>query len=143
MHDAVPFVYRTRLWFDELDPLGILHHSRFVYHLERANKAMFVQLMGIDTLDPVLAPDIYALVRDLELRYVTLVTGECEIRIELRIVKLRAAGLTVAFEFRSADGTVLHARGTRTVCRMDAATKQPAAWTDGFRKRFSAAVATE
>ena len=140
---ADTFVYRTRIWFDELDPLGVLHHSRFVYHLERANKAMFAEIMGVDTLDPVLAPDIYALVRDLDLRYLAPVVGECEITIALRVMKVRAAGLVVAFEFRSAAGDVVHCRGSRTVCRMDVKTKAPAEWTAEFRKRYSARLVKE
>ena len=130
------FFHRTRVWFDELDALGVLHHSRFVYHLERAAKAMFVRVMNLDTLDPAVAPDICALVRDLDLRYVAPVAGECEILIGLRVTGLRAAGLTVAFEFRSADGATLHCRGTRTVCRMNATTRSPEEWTPEFRARY-------
>lgn len=134
------FTHRTRIWFDELDPLGILHHSRYVYHLERANKAMFAAIMGVDTLDPEVAPDIYALVRDLDLRYLAPVVGECELVIVLRVTRVRAAGLTVAFEFRSADGATVHCRGERTVCRMDVKTKTPAEWTPAFRERYSAGI---
>lgn len=134
------FVHRTRIWFDELDALGILHHSRFVYHLERAQKAMFARIMGVDTLDPEVAPDIYALVRNLELNYVAPVAGECEVLITLRVSRLRAAGLTTAFSFRSADGGTVHCHGTRTICRMSVATKRPEEWSPLFCERFAPLV---
>ncbi|MDR2982749.1 MAG: thioesterase family protein [Puniceicoccales bacterium] len=130
------FVYRTRIWFDELDLLGVLHHSRYIYHLERAQKALFVQTMGIDSLDPLVAPDIYAMVRDVDIHYAIPVRNECDIQIVLRVDKVRAAGLTVAFEFRSADGLILHCHGKRTICRMDASTHRPAEWSPEFRRRY-------
>ncbi len=132
------FKHPARIWFDELDPLGVLHHSRFVYHLERAQKAMFAAIMGVDTLDPVLAPDIYALVRNLTLNYTAPVTGESALEIRLRVTRVRAGGLSVRFEFWSADGATLHCHGERTICRMDYATRRPAAWSDTFRERYEA-----
>jgi len=55
-------------------------------------------------------------------------------------VKVRAAGLTVDFEFRSADFAVLHAKASRTACRMDGSTHQPAPWSDEFRAKHEALV---
>lgn len=132
------FVHRTRIWFDELDALGVLHHSRFVYHLERAQKAMFAHILGVDTLDPELAPDVYCLVRNLELNYTAPVSGECDILVAVKILRVRAAGMTAAFSFRSADGATLHCHGVRTICRMSVATKAPAEWTPLFREKYGA-----
>ena len=101
---------------------------------------MFVALMGKDTLDPAVAPDVYVVVRDLDLRYLAPIRPECEVKLVLGVRQVRAAGLTIDFEFRSADLSVLHARGTRTVCRMDGATHQPAAWSDEFRAKHEALV---
>ena len=63
------FVVTMKTWFDQTDGLGILHHSHYVLLMERAQKALFVALMGKDTLDPAVAPDVYVVVRDIELRY--------------------------------------------------------------------------
>ncbi|MFM9148495.1 MAG: acyl-CoA thioesterase [Verrucomicrobiota bacterium] len=129
------FVVTMKTWFDQTDGLGILHHSHYVLLMERAQKAMFVALMGKDTLDPAVAPDVYVVVRDIELHYLSPIRPECEVKLVLNVRKVRAAGLTVDFEFRSADLSVLHAKASRTVCRMDGATHQPAPWTDEFRAR--------
>lgn len=134
------FVFRTKTWFDQTDGLGILHHSHYVLLIERAQKTFFVETMGVDTLDPQIAPDVYVVVRDLELHYLAPIRPECEIDVVLRVTKVRAAGLTVSFEFRSVDGSTVHCRGSRTVCRMDGVSHQPAAWTDEFRRRHEALV---
>lgn len=135
------FVFRTKTWFDQTDALGILHHSHHVLLLERAQKTFFVELMGVDTIDPAVAPDVYVVVRDLDLHYLAPIRPECEVDIVLRVARVRAAGLTVDFEFRSIDGATLHCRGSRTLCRLDGATHQPAAWTEEFRRRHEALVA--
>jgi len=36
--------------------------------------------------------------------------------------------------------SVLHAKASRTVCRMDGTTHQPAAWSDEFRAKHEALV---
>jgi acyl-CoA thioester hydrolase len=38
-----------------------------------------------------------------------------------------------AFEFRSVDGSVLHADGTRSIVRLDPATRRPTPWTEAAR----------
>jgi acyl-CoA thioester hydrolase len=108
--------------------------------MERAQKTMFVAMMGKDTLDPAVAPDVYVVVRDIDLHYHAPIRPECEVKLIMSVRKVRAAGLTVDFEFRSADLSVLHAKASRTVCRMDGLTHQPAAWSDEFRAKHEALV---
>lgn len=134
------FVSRTKTWFDQTDGLGILHHSHYVLLLERAQKTFFVEIMGVDTIDPQVAPDVYVVVRDLELHYLAAIRPECEVDVIMRVTKVRAAGLTVDFEFRSIDGVTLYCRGSRTICRMDGTTHQPAQWTEEFRRLHEALV---
>jgi acyl-CoA thioester hydrolase len=134
------FIVTMKTWFDQTDGLGILHHSHYVLLMERAQKTMFVALMGKDTLDPTVAPDVYVVVRDIDLHYLAPIRPECDVKLILSVRKVRAAGLTVDFEFRSADLSVLHAKASRTVCRMDGATHQPAAWSEEFRAKHEALV---
>jgi acyl-CoA thioesterase FadM len=127
-----------KTWFDQTDGLGILHHSNYVLLMERAQKALFVALMKKDTLDPAVAPDVYVVVRDLELHYHKPIRPECTVQLVLRVVQVRAAGLKIAFEFWDETGKILHAKAQRTVCRMDDKTHQPASWTDDFRTKHEA-----
>jgi len=132
------FIVTMKTWFDQTDGLGILHHSHYVLMMERAQKVFFVATMGKDTLDPAVAPDVYVVVRDLSLQYMMPIRPECEVRLIMNVKKVRAAGLTIDFEFRSTDGKILYAKATRTVCRMDGLSHQPAAWSDEFRTKHEA-----
>jgi acyl-CoA thioester hydrolase len=134
------FVVSMKTWFDQTDGLGILHHSHYVLLMERAQKTFFVAMMGKDTLDPAIAPDVYVVVRNLELSYLVPIRPECTVKLHLTVRKVRAAGLTVDFEFRSEDGQTLYAKASRTVCRMDGVTHQPAPWSDEFRTKHEALV---
>ena len=129
------FIVRMKTWFDQTDGLGILHHSHYVLLMERAQKTFFVEVMGKDTLDPAIAPDVYVVVRDLQLHYHSPIWPECEVDVVLKVKKVRAAGLTVDFEFRSTDHSVLYARGSRTVCRLEGTSHQPCPWTEEFREK--------
>ena len=41
------FSYTSEVYFDELDGLGFLHHTRYLLHLERAQQKFFEQLLGV------------------------------------------------------------------------------------------------
>jgi len=45
------FVFNSEVFFDELDGLGILHHTRYMLHLERAQQKFFEHLLGVDDFD--------------------------------------------------------------------------------------------
>jgi acyl-CoA thioester hydrolase len=38
------FRYDSAVYFDEMDPLGVMHNSRFAVHIERAQSALFEHL---------------------------------------------------------------------------------------------------
>ncbi|MEY4034323.1 MAG: hypothetical protein RL492_1517 [Verrucomicrobiota bacterium] len=76
------FVVSMKTWFDQTDGLGILHHSHYVLLMERAQKTFFVATMGKDTLDPAIAPDVYVVVRNLELSYLVPIRPECTVKLQ-------------------------------------------------------------
>jgi len=135
------FVYRTRAHFYEIDALWVLHHSRYLQFVERAQQALFDELMGAKEFSPEKYPDVYVVVRRLEIDYLVSLRGVTPFMVVLWGVRLREAGLTVGFEFRSDDGTVLHARGERTVCKLGLQTHQPTGWSAEFRSKYEAWVA--
>jgi acyl-CoA thioesterase FadM len=108
--------------------------------MERAQKIMFIALMGKDTIEPAVAPDVYVVVRDIDLHYLVAIRPECDVKLILSVRKVRAAGLTVDVEFRSPDHATLYAKASRTICRMDGTSHQPAAWTDEFRAKHEALI---
>lgn len=132
------WVHRARAAFDELDALWVLHHARFLRHLERAQQAWFDAVMETESFDPERYPDLYVVVRRVEIDYLAPLRGVGPFQIRLKVARVREAGLTVAFAFRSDDGTVLHARGLRTVCKLSGKTHEPTGWTPLFRERYEA-----
>ncbi len=130
------FIYRTRSHFDDLDAQWILHHSRQIRYVERAQQALFDQVMETDSFDPWKYPDLNIVVRKLDVDYLLPLKGVRPFIITLRVTRLRAAGMTTAFEFRSADGKALYTRGYREVCKLSMETMQPELWTDEFRRRY-------
>jgi acyl-CoA thioester hydrolase len=135
------FVYRTRAHFYEIDALWVLHHSRYLQFVERAQQALFDELMGATEFVPEKYPDLYVVVRRIEIDYLTPLRGVSPFFIALWGVRLREAGLTVGFEFRSDDGNILHARGERTVCKLGLQTHEPAGWSAEFRAKYEPWIA--
>ena len=135
------FVYRTRAHFYEIDALWVLHHSRYLQFVERAQQALFDELMGAKEFSPEKYPDLYVVVKRVEIDYLVPLRGVAPFLVTLRGVKLQEAGLTVAFEFRSEDGAVLHARGERTVCKLGLQTHEPTGWSAEFRAKYEPWVA--
>jgi len=130
------FTYHTQTHFDELDALWILHHSRYLKHLERAQQGFFDVLLGAKEFDPETYPDIYVLVRRVEVDFKASLRGVIPFKIELKVERVREAGLTVGFAFRSPDGATLYAAGKRVVCKMSGQTHQPTGWSAGFRDQL-------
>lgn len=128
---AVPdpplFVLRTRVWFDELDLVGVLHNARYAVHAERATTAWFESR-------PELAdrPDYVHLVKAYEIEFRAPIAGQGEFDVELRVAKLGRTSCTYGFRIVGLDGTV-HAVGTRTIVRVGR-DRRPVAWDAGFRR---------
>ncbi len=130
------FVHRARLWFDDLDGLWMLHHSRYLAYAERAQQAMFDELMGAKTFDPPSWPDVYVVVKNANFDYLRPLDNVMDFLVSVRVKRLREAGLTTQFGFHSADGKLLYAKGLRTVCKLSLQTKQPTGWTPRFREIY-------
>ena len=128
------FEFRSEVYFDELDALWVLHHSRYLKHLERAQQAFFQQLLGVPDFNAERDEDIYVVVRNLEIDYREPVRNPGPILIRYTVSRLRAAGVTMDFEIRSGDGVTLYCKGKRTVCKLSGQTHQPTEWSPKFRK---------
>lgn len=131
------FTFQTQTFFDELDAQWILHHSRQIASVERAQQALFDYVMEADRFDPYRYPDINVVVRRLEVDYLIPLRGVGPYQINLRVVRIREAAMTTAFELRSMDGITLYTRGERTVCKLSMKSGEPCGWTAEFRERFS------
>ncbi len=133
MPETPVFEFRSEVFFDELDALWVLHHSRYLMHLERAQQAFFQLLLGVPDFDARRDEDIYVVVRNLEIDYREAIRNPGPILIRYSVSQVRAAGVTMDFELHSGNSKALHCSGRRTVCKLSGQTHRPAEWSPKFR----------
>lgn len=128
------FVYNSEVFFDELDALGILHHTRYMLHLERAQQKFFEHLLGVDDFNVERDEDIYVVVHSLETRFREPFRRPGPITVEYGIERIRSGGVTMDFIIRHPSKPIIYCEGRRTVCKLSAESHQPALWTTPFRE---------
>ena len=128
------FVYQSEVFFDELDALGVLHHTRYMLHLERAQQKFFEHLLGVADFNAERDEDIYVVVHSLETRFREPFQNPGPIVVDYGIERIRSGGVTMDFEVRDPGGDTVYCEGKRTVCKLSAETHQPAPWTEPFRR---------
>ena len=131
------FVYHSPVHFDELDPMQMLHNSRFPAHVERAVSAWYFANGGKWHLDVNDNPDQFHVVRELRIEYLNPVMGPVTMRIDVWVERLGTTSCSYGFLCSSEDGTIPYARGERTIVKVDPTSKRPAEWTPEFRTRQS------
>jgi acyl-CoA thioester hydrolase len=95
-----PFTYASEVFFDELDALGILHHTRYLLHLERAQQRFFEHLLGVDDFNAARDEDIYVVVHSLQARFRLPFSKPGPIAVDYLVERIRSGGLTMSFKIR-------------------------------------------
>lgn len=125
------YVYRSTVWFDELDKLGVLHNARYAIHVERAMTAWHFSLPGRDPGDD------NVVVRHYEIDFLRpFVRERGELIVEVGLGRLGNTSAVYTFLCLSYadDGTeIVHAHGTRTIVKVSEGDLRPAPWSDGLR----------
>ena len=141
--DGGGFVYLAAVHFDELDAMHMLHNDRFFIHMERAASEFFRDLGRRWERNVSDNPDQFSVVRAQRIEYVRPFLGTGELRVEMWVTALGRTSCTLGFEFGSADGGIVYARGERTIVKLDPETLRPKPWTDRFRDAVSILVRGE
>ncbi|MFO8027108.1 MAG: hypothetical protein R6U56_05555 [Opitutales bacterium] len=132
------FLYHSEVFFDELDALGVLHHTRYLLHLERAQQKFFEHLLGVDDFNMKRDEDIYVVVHSLDSRFREPLQNPGPIVVDYGIERIRSSGVTMDYVIRDSKAERTYCEGTRTVCKLSAETHQPAPWTEPFRQAMEA-----
>lgn len=127
------FTNRSLVHFDELDPMHMLHNSRFAAHVERATIALYSSLGWTWQRDVRSNPDQFHVVRDFRIEFLAPV-GPGPLEIEIWVERLGNSSCVYGFRCTSKDGSVLHARGIRVIVKLDPADHTPVPWTETFRE---------
>jgi acyl-CoA thioester hydrolase len=132
------YSYSSMVFFDELDPMQVLHNSRFATHVERAVTSYYATSGRAWETDPANNPDQFHVVRELRIEFLNPVVGPGPIRIDIWVERLGNTSCKYGFLCSSDDGRVPYARGERTIVKVDPSTRRPAPWTDFFRDHNAA-----
>ncbi|MCD8483553.1 MAG: hypothetical protein LR015_13395 [Verrucomicrobia bacterium] len=131
------FIYPAETHYDDLDGQMILHHPRYLLFVERAQQAWLEQVLQAPRFDWRNFPDMYLVVRSLEIEYLRSIDGVMPFVVKLWCMEVRAAVWKVGFQICSADQAIVYAMGSRTNCKVDLHTHEPTLWSASFFDRFS------
>ncbi len=127
------FTYRQPVYFDDLDALQMLHNARYAVYVERATTAFYESLGKVWEQNVADNPDQFHVVREIHVEFLTPFKGTGELRVGLWLEHLGATSCTYGFRCASGATDVVHARGRRTIVRLDPVSLRPTPWTDWFR----------
>lgn len=124
------------VYFDDLDPMGLLHNTRYAVILERALSAFWsVQERTVNN-DLLSHPDAFLAVAEFSITYRVPVSGAGKISVHFWIDRLGKTSAVYGFRFLSPDGETVHAQGHRVHIRLDPETMRPAPWNPETRAAF-------
>lgn len=125
------FAFASQVGFDELDLYGIVHHTRFPVHMERA-VLWFYYVQGL--LAQRDHEDLYHFVRELRVEYLYPRTSFGLMRVELWVRSLTTSSCTYEMLCCADDSDEAYARGSRSIVKIDREAGRKRAWTDAFRR---------
>ena len=130
-HEVVHGVY-----FDDLDALGVLHNSRYIFLMERTIGDFWKKMGWGGLAELERNPDQFHLVRVNHLEYLRAVQGEDEVRVRVWVQKLGNTSLTFGFSVLPVDEDTIFSQGHRVLVCVDPETRRPKPWSDEFRERL-------
>lgn len=129
------FTVRSPVFFDELDAVQFLHNARFSLHVERALSLFYATYGGRWEPDMRANPDQFIAVRAFEITFDAPFVGVGDLLVELWVERLGRTSCTYGFRCLNGDGSVVHARGTRTIVKLDPDTQRPVPWSEAALER--------
>lgn len=132
----------VQVHFDDLDAMGIVHNAKYAVLVERAISAFwFAHGWSFDPAQSRFPDDLMLAVREFGITYRAPITAVPEVGVQLWIEQFGRTSVTYHFRVISADGTVLHAEGTRAQVKLDPVTRRPAPISPELRKAAAELIA--
>jgi acyl-CoA thioester hydrolase len=124
------------IYFDDLDPMQVLHNARYLLLFERTLGAFWMD-RGLGAFGDSERPDQFHMVCHNEVTYLLPVKGVGRVRVRLWAERIGRTSLTFAFRLLANDRDEVHARGARTIVHVDSTTLRPTPWSDAFREALA------
>ncbi|WP_411144994.1 acyl-CoA thioesterase [Streptomyces sp. x-80] len=118
---------------DDLDPMGMLHNSRYVALAERAINAYWVRRGWSPDAAVSTFPDFFMAIREVKVVFHQPITGMCAPVVHFWIERVGTTSCVHGFRVLSADRSVVHAEGHRVIVNLDPKTLRPAPFSDELR----------
>jgi acyl-CoA thioester hydrolase len=118
--DTSGVIYRKRIYLDDLDGFGMLHHARYALLFDGAVIDYWVEAGWL--FDP---DQAVMVVRELQLTFHAPVIGIQDVDVRFWIDRASATHVTYCFEVLSVDHAIKHAEGTRVLVNLDPRTLRP------------------
>jgi acyl-CoA thioester hydrolase len=125
------------VYFDDLDPFGIMHNARYILLFERTIGGFWRKLGWGGPLDAQSNPDQFHLVRQNHVDYLLPVVGVGQVRVRVWIEKLGNTSLTFGLRCLAMDEDVDHARGSRVVVKVSPTSRRPEPWSREVREKLA------
>ncbi|MEV0728280.1 hotdog domain-containing protein [Polymorphospora sp. NPDC050346] len=120
-------VTRQRVYLDDLDGFGVLHHAGYAVLFDRA---------VIDYwLEAGWAPnprESVQVVRELTITYHAPIVGMCDVDVHFWVERAGRTSVTYRFEVLSTTRAVRYAEGSRVLVNLDPVSLRPVPLTDGM-----------
>ncbi|HJQ42401.1 MAG TPA: thioesterase family protein [Jatrophihabitantaceae bacterium] len=116
----------VRVYFDDLDAMGVLYNMKYGQLVERALTTYWERRgWNFDPHAPHFA-DIFFVVREFSITFRAPIVTVGEVQVHFWLDELGTSSATYGFRVLSADGSVVHAEGQRAQVKLDPATLRPA-----------------
>ena len=136
--DPVPsgaFVWPTSIFFDDLDPMGMVHNSRYALLIERAEASFNLSQGRRWEMDVAKNPDQFYAIREQSFLFSFPIRGTGDVEVHMWLAAMGGTSLTWEFEIRTAQG--VHATARRTLVKLDPVTFAPTPWTNQIRADYA------
>ena len=121
------------VYFDDLDPYGMLHNGRYTVMVERAWNTYAISL-GFGASDE--AEPTHYVVKAVTIVFDLPVMGNGEIAVHLWTERVGRTSATAGFRVCSPDGGTTYAHGTRTIVNLSGEAMRPVEWSEAHRAGF-------
>lgn len=133
---APSFAAPSTVAWDELDMLGVLHHSRFAVHVERAFGQLLAAMGFPYDPDPRVYPDRHHVVVGLTTTFHAPVERPGDVLVRLLVEHLGRSSLALGFTVCDPSNGTVFAEGVRTAVHIDRDTRRSTPWSNLFRQRL-------
>jgi acyl-CoA thioester hydrolase len=115
----------VRIYFDDLDAMGVLYNMRYGQLVERALTTYWERRgWNFDPKAPHFG-DIFFVVREFTIRFRAPLVTVGEVNVHFWVDVLGTSSAVYGFRILSADGATVHAEGQRAQVKLDQATLRP------------------